>query len=258
MSEANGTGATFMKRFMKPEERKVLCDIGYQVNSFYGNASHYSQISYSGGMCTGLQVAGVNDGITSSGSFQYIVSAGSSISLASIISNDYNTNSIECLEIISGGGSLTGFTYNSVNPGIVLLRYVPYNTTLNTRGNITYVIVYVTSGNCTPTVCSMLNNTGFESSTTCGQLTYTPPLVETDCWMPCTNTPDVFQRNCTNTANGWNATFSIPALHLNNPGTDSWNGSPNNNFIGIGSSSYQYNESFQTLLNQTFVLDSIL
>jgi len=63
MSDANGTGATFMKRYLKSEERKVLCDIGYTVNTFYGNAANLNFFNYGGTACPGLQVAGINDGM---------------------------------------------------------------------------------------------------------------------------------------------------------------------------------------------------
>lgn len=39
MSNANGTGDCYVKRFLKPEERSVLCDLGYSVSTTYGGTA---------------------------------------------------------------------------------------------------------------------------------------------------------------------------------------------------------------------------
>jgi hypothetical protein len=261
MSNGGGTGPTYMKRYLKPEERNVLCDIGYKVNTTYGNAINLNNYNYGGSICPGNGVVGINDGLTGA-MYTYMVNTTNSIPITNILANDYNAISFECLEPVYGLGTVSNSAGTStvftagVAPGVELLRYVPVSTS-GARGNITYVLIYVMSANCTPTACSLLNNNGFESSTTCGQLDYSPPLVATDCWLPFTNTPDIFQRNCTNSIFNWNNQFSIPALYFNNPGSDSWSGVPNNNFIGINSmvssNGDRTTESFQSLLNVPLV-----
>ena len=53
MSNANGSGAAFMKRYLKPEERLVLCDLGYSVNTSYGNIGNLTDYTYGGSVCPG-------------------------------------------------------------------------------------------------------------------------------------------------------------------------------------------------------------
>ncbi|MBK6834098.1 MAG: hypothetical protein IPG89_07410 [Bacteroidetes bacterium] len=134
-----------------------------------------------------------------------------------------------------------------------LLRYIPVSAT-GQRGNITYIYVYILDNNCTPTACGLINNVGFESSTTCGTMGSTNPTVRTDCWSPYLLTPDVLQRNCNNVINGWNNLFGIPSTFFSTPAADSWNGNPNNTFLGLFSGGTgHWNESMQTSLNTPIV-----
>lgn len=262
MSNANGTGTTYMKRFLKPEERGVLCDIGYKVNPTYGSAGNLTYNNYGGSTCPGLGTVGINDGITGLGTYQFIATAGGpGLNVNGVTLNDFNATSFECLQDIYGNGTVnvtagTNFIYTATTPGLAVLRYIPVSSS-GVRGNITYIYIYVSSGNCLPSACNIVNNTGFENSSTCGQMGYTPPPVNSDCWSPFSNTPDIFQRNCTNLSNGWNSTFSIPSNFGCIPATESWSGLPNNNFIGIASSggtgTPHWNESLQTLLNYPLV-----
>jgi hypothetical protein len=147
MSDANGTGPTFMKRFLKAEERRVLCDIGYTVNTTYGNTANLNFFNYSGSACPGLQVAGINDGININGTFQYIVTVGNTIPVAGVLLNDFNALSFECLQDIYGNGTVsatsgTTFNYTATAPGLALLRYIPVSSSGN-RGNITYIYILV-------------------------------------------------------------------------------------------------------------------
>ncbi|AEA43589.1 peptidase M10A and M12B matrixin and adamalysin [Fluviicola taffensis] len=247
---SNGQNGGSMKRYLKPEERAVLCDIGYQVNTTYGITSNLNYFNYNVGVCPGLQIAGVNDGITSGGLYQHVVSPGGSLTISTILQNDVNASSFECLENIYGNGTLTAisstsFTYTAATPGVVLLRYIPVSGT-GVRGNITYVLIYVSAGNCTPTVCSMLNNGNFEGAGQCGQLEVPASNgISINCWSPAVLTPDLFKRNCTST---FNNNFSIPATYYNSPGAESWNGSPNNHFMGFAGLSNGF-EAAQSLLN---------
>lgn len=258
MSNNGIPGSVGMKRYLKPEERSVLCDLGYQVNTTYGNASNLNYYNYGGSTCLGLQIAGVNDGITSGGFYQYVVNENDPITISDILNNDYNAVSFECLEDIYGNGTLsntsgTSFTYNTTASGIGLLRYIPVSASGN-RGNITYVIVYISEDNCTPEACTMLNNSGFENTNGCGAIGSSTPAVATACWIPCTNTPDLFQRNCTNAANGLEVLYSVPAVfHSNPPYTESWSNAPNDHFIGMASTSTSFKESVQSLLNTPLI-----
>lgn len=70
MDYSSGTGQSGMNRYLREEERLVLCDLGYNVNNFYGNQlytdlinDHDNNHQYSNPVCPGIQVAGINDGI---------------------------------------------------------------------------------------------------------------------------------------------------------------------------------------------------
>jgi hypothetical protein len=167
MSNAQGLGV--MKRYLKPEERKVLCDIGYKVNSTYGSASAYgSFFNYGVGVCPGTSISGVNDGITATGSYAYIATVGGpAIPINNIWVNDPGANSFECLQVISGGGtvsSTSGTTFNftpGATSGVTLLRYIP-KSSAGQRGNITYVLVFTTNASaCTSTACNLVSNGDF-------------------------------------------------------------------------------------------------
>jgi hypothetical protein len=73
MSNANGMGPNFTKRHPTDEERLVLCDIGYNVNTSYGpvgSTYHWNQYT---GACNGINIAGVNDGINPDNSFTWVL-----------------------------------------------------------------------------------------------------------------------------------------------------------------------------------------
>lgn len=253
MSNGNGPGNT--KRFLKPEERNVLCDIGYQVSSTYGNTTNLNFKDY-GSACSGLQVVGINDGIDASGGFQHVVSVGIPQLISGITSNDFNTASFECLQDVYSNGTLsntsgTSFTYTATTPGVTLLRYIPVSPTGN-RGNITYIYVYVKSGNCTPSSgsCNLLNNAGFESNSICGQMGSSSVEITIDCWMPYNETPDFFVRNCNNPSSSyWSTIYNVPTP-WSSPASDSWNGAPNNHFLGIGSIGSATNSDYESVQSQ--------
>jgi hypothetical protein len=259
MSYAIGTGPNFMKRYLKPEERDVLCDIGYKVNSNFGNSSNLNFYDYGAPACPGAEVIGINDGIDPNGNVQFYTVVNNSsnpLPITNICNNDFNGFTFECLEDLYGNGypiniTSNGFSYVATSPGIAVLRYVPVSAT-GARGNITYVYIYISANNCTPTNCNFLNNGDFELSTNCGQMDYQSPI-NSACWSPLSNTPDIFLRNCTNTVNNTNLNLSIPANFASFPSIESWNGAPNNSFIGIVSTSSHYNESIQTPLNAPLI-----
>ena len=208
MTDANGTGVT--KRFLKPEERNALGDIGYSLNSTFGNNilvlnsfKDYSSIT------TGVNVAGINDGINPDGTFKYFGNVGDNIQISGILDNDYSATSFECLEhnissniSVSSGNSNTIINFSNNFAGIYLLRYIPVNT-LGQKGNITYIYVYVRQiNNCaTPNFCDLVVNGGFEQYSTIPQ-----NLGELNAcgWSNprSSSSPDYFHTNSTAAANG--------------------------------------------------------
>jgi hypothetical protein len=264
MSNANGMGPTFTKRHLTPEERFVLCDLGYSVTTTYGNSADFTNFSYTGSSCPGTNVAGINDGITSGGAYTFTAAVSSTVGITGILSNDPNADSFECLQDMTGSSSLsattgiatTTITFSSATQGVHLLRYVPFSSTSGIRGNITYVYVYVLEGSCTPNSCDMVNNGGYEHSNFCGSFGYptsTPSVTSSsDCWHISMNSPDIFQRGCTNTYSSFNSIFNIPS-GWSTPSSDTWSGTPNNTFIGMVSLSNNICEGVQTALNAPIV-----
>jgi Domain of unknown function (DUF5122) beta-propeller/Secretion system C-terminal sorting domain len=150
------------KRYLKPEERNVLCDIGYKVNTNFGSSTIPSFNSsaglYGSSVCNGIDVAGLNDGLNPNGTYSFIIPQGVATSLlgSQFLNNDFNATSFECLENLSASGTLsltsgnasTIVNFNSSVAGINLLRYVPVSIS-GARGNITYVFIYVVVPNST-------------------------------------------------------------------------------------------------------------
>ncbi|WP_310556626.1 T9SS type A sorting domain-containing protein [Flavobacterium sp.] len=173
-SNGSTVGSVNTKRFLKPEERNTLSDIGYSLNTTFGNNStaYESFKNYGGTLTTGINVAGINDGITTTGNYAFMVNSGATIFINDILSNDSNATNFECLQdvystatlpVISGN-STTNISFSSTVSGLHLLRYVPINAT-GKKGNITYIYVYVLdSGACTPVpkVCDLVMNGNFE------------------------------------------------------------------------------------------------
>lgn len=253
MSNATGAGSNFMKRALKPEERQVLCDLGYRVGTAYGNAAQMTNASYPGGICPGLGVAGVNDGITTSGGYAYQTTLSTPITVNNVLANDYQAVSFECLQVIYGGGTVnttagTAFTYTPVGTAVTaLLRYVPVSAS-GKRGNITYVYIRVNGPGCQPSPCDLVTNGNFESGTSCGP--YNPGNgVVLNCWEALSGTPDLFTRSCTNgtifnvnvsTFNSSPASNTYDALLTNQRFSGYW---------GYKNGSTQYSEAGQTQLS---------
>lgn len=259
MSNANGAGVT--KRYLQPEESTVLCDLGYQVNSNYGSAAVWgSSHTYTSGSCPRIGIAGVNDGISTGGTYTYMGVANTAIPITGFLANDRITTghvkAFECLEDLYFGGTLSvtsGGSATTVNytppagaQGATVLRYIPINSTTGERGDITYIYVYVTSAGCTPSSCNMINNGGFEANTNCGQIDVDSPTPSVGCWSRFACSPDLFKRNC---ANPMTPFITIPTP-LSSPAGDTWNVlSSNNAFVGFTSYATSYFEGLQTGLN---------
>ena len=184
MSNSNGMGVN--KRFLKKEERLALADLGYTVKATYGVSTTLQGIppaNFYGTIDTGgINVAGINDGISTAGTFTLSGTPGNPITINSssnpsikILSNDVNAISFECLQDIYdssatfngvatlNGNAATNVNFSSSVIGLHLLRYVPVNSA-GQKGNITYIYVYVidTSNCATPTACNLVTNGDFE------------------------------------------------------------------------------------------------
>lgn len=247
MSNANGTGATFTKRHLTPEERHVLCDLGYTVNPIFGSAGNNNFFNYGVAQCAGINVAGINDGIDNVGSYSFTGNVGVTFPITGILNNDNNASEFECLMDVydattilstTNGTNVTQIDFTSNNVGIHLLRYIPVSAT-GQRGNITYIYVYVLNANCTPSACNKINNGSAENTTNCGEIGSVG--VTLDCWQQYICSPDILERGCA-------GSFGIPTI-FNTPGADSWNGVGNDHFLRYLSMNGHYNESTQTLLN---------
>lgn len=174
----NAIGKNVIRRFLKPQERNVLGDLGYNVKTSYGVSSTYLGSTTYSGTLSGVNVAGINDGIDINGNYLFTGDAGSDIVINGaihILSNDINAISFECLEdvfdstanlSVTSGDNNTAITFNSSVLGLHLLRYVPINA-IGQRGNITYTYIYVTNiNNCAlqSNGCNLVFNGNFEEN----------------------------------------------------------------------------------------------
>ncbi len=235
MSNASSTGSQYVKRYLKPEEKQVLCDLGYSTNISYGSVANNTYYLYSSGACAGIGVSGIDDGISSStGGYTYMGTAAATIS--GILNNDYNANTFICLEDItdptatlsatSGNASANVIlTPANVPTGIHLLRYVPVSITGN-KGNITYIYVYFLNPNCTPLSCDMVNNGDFETATNCAWFGPNASFYQTsvNCWDYLSDDPELMARNCSSNSGVCNVGTST---YNSIPATDSHTGLPN-------------------------------
>ncbi|MEI7596245.1 MAG: T9SS type A sorting domain-containing protein [Bacteroidota bacterium] len=237
---ANKTGTNIAKRFLKPEERQVLCDLGYKVQSIYGSGATLH--NYNTTMCNSGMVAGINDGLNGA-TYSYIFDGTNSLNILPL-ANDYSQNvnnlKIEGVEQILGTHDILSNTLNSItfkpsstSIGLNVLRYVPYDYITGIRGNITYIYIFNPSAGCEPNTCNMVSNGNLElSQGECyagmGDLYNT-----VNCWFPYISNPDLFTRNL-DTA----CIYNIPT-EFSNPKGETWDNEPpfsggnNNHFIGL-------------------------
>jgi hypothetical protein len=214
MNPGGGYGVNF--RFLQPEERSVLCDLGYKTISTYGSLGHNSYYNYNTTDCLGLNVGGTNDGLSNTATYIFTGSVGAPITITGLLSNDYFGTygaptpalaKFECLEDITTGTTLspsTGFnntniTFISNVNGVHLLRYIPVSPT-GERGNITYVYVFVSVGSCAASPCNMVPNGDFETLTNPGSYPSAPSQMAKSCgWdHATTGTADFYHTNGTN------------------------------------------------------------
>ena len=233
----SATNPGAMKRYLKPEERLILCDLGYSVSSTFGTSANLNNYDYGGSTCPGNGVAGINDGLSAAGTFLYTSTGGPiAISEAALLANDHGVTggSVSCIEVVNGIGTV------SVSGGIVtytpsvsgysdfgtkLLRYIPRNAA-GVEGNITYVYVYVGDGSCTPSACNIVSNGDFENT---DAAMYGADLPGVHCWVEACGSPDLYTRGATDPS------YSIPASALFNvyPDVHPLSVVPNDHFVGL-------------------------
>ena len=141
-------------------------------------------------------------------------------------------------------------------------KYFRVNVPQMPLPNVTPPFLHIDSGrlsttlnqrtSCATSICNMINNGGFESSTSCGLID--DILISSDCWSNYTGTPDLYERGCT----GNSGTFNLgTSTFFSNPATDSHDPFNNNNHI-IGlwrPRNFSYNgwEAVQTTLNNPLI-----
>ena len=181
ISNGNPPNSVNTKRFLKPEERNALSDVGYRLNNWYGDTSVANNyILYGGNTTSGIDVAGANDGRDSSNNlFIFSGNVNETINLTNLLTNDVNAVSFECMQDVfdtsaliptSSGSNSTPIIFSSAVEGLHLLRYVPVSSS-GQKGNISYVYVYVYENNsCSPSSCDLVSNGDFETLTVPNQL----------------------------------------------------------------------------------------
>ena len=264
MANQAQNGSCYQKRYLRPEEKNVLCDLGYSVNTTYGSVVAGSNFTYTAA-CAGPNVWGVNDGLNA-GMFTFTAIATVTNAIAipislSVTANDSpSISAITCLEVIynnasvaQSGGSVVVTTAANYS-GLVLIKYYPVSVT-GVVGNATYIFAYFFPANCSANSCDLVYNGGFElNSGDCGggiAFSSNPSLIipRLNCWTEQgVSSPDYFSRGCTLTVN--NATvFNLGSNVLNiSPVVDSHNGAPNNGIIGQWAGFVNNSESFVTTL----------
>lgn len=256
MSDATSMGSCFVKRYLKEEEKAVLCDLGYSVNLTYTSNAVGATHTYSSS-CSPVNVIGRNDGFVS-GVYTYTSSSATlSISLASILSNDFPTSglSVSCFESVYNnaavsisGSSLVVAPTAGANCGFIMLKYLPKNTSTGLCGNPTYIFTYFLSASCAINACDMVQNGGFENlfgGSSCGMFNGAPGDPKLGCWDAYEGTPDLYYRYSSSPTY---FSFNMPLGSIPE-NVNSYNGSaPNNRYVGMSSA-----ESMQNSLNAPLI-----
>ena len=201
----SGLGQGIARRTISNEERNTLCDIGYSLNPTFGDISTLNFFNYQSTVCNGNNVVGINDGILNSNyTYQYTIGQ-PAINLNGLLNNDIGNNlNFEGLQDVYDNGSLipitsgnntTAPTFLTNTPGIHLLRYVPFDTVTQTRGNITYVYIFVfqqgLNCNVQPNSCNLIVNGDFEIN---NQQVNSISQINRACnWNGVSGTPDYFR-----------------------------------------------------------------
>jgi hypothetical protein len=241
MANFLGSGSCFVKRFLKDEERNVLCDLGYTVSANYGSSVVPGSIkNYSTGTCSPtITVYGNNDGM--SGNTYTLSTIGSStvINHSTILNNDLPVGglTVTCLSLVSGNATVSpgssDFTVQAAaGSGVVILQYFPMDISSGTYGNPTYITIYFTPPGCAS--CGIINNGGFEFSqatttnSACGEIGQFNTL---DCWNQYYSSG---ARLCATTCTGSNLQLGVYTLGTSPPvNTLNIGSATNNQCVGL-------------------------
>ncbi len=257
MSNANGVGSCYTKRFLKQEEYFALCDIGYTLKNHFASTNQLALIDGTASVHNYISciptntLIGINDGLIGN-NYIFITNSNSiSIPTSSLTLNDIpNTVSVTNVSVVytntitSATASVSGnnlIVNATTGSGLILVKYYPTNGTIT--GNATYVFVYFSSNNCNPiNSCNMIQNGGFESGmsfNTCGTMTSTSgPMV--NCWEIHEGSPVVLTRSCSSSGSynlGSNTIGSAPTI------MNSFNGVGNNRVIALNYSNSNPNNT---------------
>lgn len=178
ISNGGGMGVCYVKRFLKDEEKAVLCDLGYSVNAVFGSTVAGSNYTYTSA-CSPVTVWGINDGLVNGAcTYSALITATNAISvpitgLSGIMANDSpNTSTISCLEVIQSsafgavvsGTNLVVTNFNQSIPGLAIIKYLPTDAG-NNFGSPTYIFVLFYAATCAVVdPCKLVQNGNFESS----------------------------------------------------------------------------------------------
>jgi hypothetical protein len=241
MSNATNFGNCFVKRKITPEERYVLCDLGYAVGLNYTSNAAGATTTYTGSACSSPNVWGMHDGL-SAGSYIYTSTGGSYLlSFASILGNDASiATQISCIDVVYN--TTASWSFSGVNllvtatpgSGLTILKYLP-TTSGGLKGGPTYIYIYFLESGCSSDPCNLVQNGDLEtlgpgSLAPCGILS-AAYVAKLSCWLDSGGSPDLYTRGCQ---------WSTPQCNLGTntwgswPPVDSHNGSPNNRVIGQG------------------------
>ncbi len=201
MASSANNGSCYVKRYLKQEEKNVLCDLGYSItpsNTYSSTAvlnGTSTAFTYSGSACSPTAlVYGLHDGLNNN-VYTYTTTGSSiTVSVSTLLSNDIGTTTLSCLDLIYNNATLSYTPGNatftvSASPaiGLVILRYFPVNAS-GQFGNPTYIYLYFSPIGCpAPDPCNLVMNAGFETLASgnppCGYLDalLSPPR-SLSCW----------------------------------------------------------------------------
>jgi uncharacterized protein YjdB len=255
---SNITEAGSMKRYLKPEERLALGDIGYKIDTIFGDTSVLNRYVYSGGMTEGASTVGVADLYNEEGTFRYFTSrltgtvavngSGVSTGMTEMMGNDVNADGFEGLQAINGSGSfsvtsgtstsLVEYTPDPSEQGEIIFSYIPVNNITGHRGNITYAALLVThASGCPAQACNLVENGNFNAGTVSGHCGEFGPEVTTSpvCnWRRYSNTPDYYVAGCTAPSYGYTMHFTSPTYSSETGGYSIGDPTtPGGSFVGL-------------------------
>ena len=175
------TGSNWQQRYPGQTEYYALCDLGYDIGTYFGAGPTLKTYTACNQSCT---IAGNNDFRHQNGDlYQLDYLNGTSdpinnfeITIDNVLDNDYppgGNKTISCLELMQPAmGTLinitnTGFTFkgNTNTNGWAVIRYRPACAD-GTQGNMTYVFVFVNPPplpECPASDCNLICNGDFEA-----------------------------------------------------------------------------------------------